>query len=112
AVLRAMVLCLLVGIPVLALAADAVTGLVAGIGSGGVVALRQEPTHSTKARWIAVLASALYAFVVVRFGGTAALLTGPVLPFTAIGVADHLAERRALKQGGHTGSQPVSTIDE
>ena len=40
--LRAMGLCLLVGIPVSALAADAVTGIVAGVGAGGIVALRAD----------------------------------------------------------------------
>ena len=37
---KAMGLCLLVGIPVAAIVPDAVTGLVAGVGAGGAVALR------------------------------------------------------------------------
>lgn len=59
AVPRAMALTLLVGIPVSAVASDAVTGLVAGLGAGGI-----------------------------------ALVIGPALPFTILGIADHLSERR------------------
>ena len=39
-------LCLLVGIPVSAFAGDAVTGIVAGVGAGGLVALRRDVLHS------------------------------------------------------------------
>lgn len=98
AVVRAMGLCLLVGIPVSALAGDGVTGMVAGVGAGGVVALRSDPAHSRRARVWAVVAAAAYCFVLVRTVGPVALLSAPVLPFTAIGLADHLSERRASYQ--------------
>src|SRR5262245_1281888 len=49
---KAMGLSLLIGIPVSALAGDAVTGIVAGVGAGGIVALRSEPVHNWKARAI------------------------------------------------------------
>ena len=94
AVLKAMGLTLLVGIPVSAIAGDGVTGLVAGIGAGGIVALRAEAEHSWKFRAAAVLVATLYAFVLVRVGGAVALLPAPILPFTGIGIADHIAERR------------------
>jgi hypothetical protein len=94
AVLKAMGLTLLVGIPASALAGDAVTGLVAGIGSGGIAALRQDIAHNWKARALAVLAACLYTFVLVRVAGPIALLPAPALPFTVIGVADHLSERK------------------
>jgi hypothetical protein len=94
AVLRAMGLALLVGIPVSAIAGDAVTGLVAGVGAGGIVALRTDPAHSWRARAVAVLIASLYAFILVRVAGGLALLPAPVLPLTGIGVADHLSERR------------------
>jgi hypothetical protein len=94
AVLKAMGLALLVGIPVSALAADAVTGFVAGIGAGGIAALRPEPTSTTKARWIAVLAASIVSFLLVRTVGEVSLLLAPILPFTGLGVADHLAEGR------------------
>jgi hypothetical protein len=95
AVLKAMLLTLIVGIPVSALAADAATGMVAGIGAGGIVALRSDLHHRTKARILAVVAAALWVFVTLRIVPEAALLLAPVLPFTCIGIADHLAERNA-----------------
>jgi hypothetical protein len=94
AVLKAMGLCLVVGIPVSALAADAVTGIVAGVGAGGIVALRAETPEGWKPRAVAVAMAAAYAFVLVRMVGAAALLPAPVFPFTGIGVADHFVEWR------------------
>ncbi len=94
AVLKAMGLSLLVGTVVSALAADGVTGIVAGVGAGGVVALRSDEPHNWRARAIAVIFATLYTFVLVRTLGTVALLPAPILPFTGIGVADHLSERR------------------
>ena len=94
AVTKAMVLTLLVGIPVSAMAADAVTGMVAGIGAGGIVALRADLAHSMKARTIAVAVVTLYCALLLRTVSEVALLIAPALPFTAIGVADHLSERR------------------
>jgi hypothetical protein len=94
AVIKAMALTLLVGIPVSALAADAVTGFVAAIGAGGVVALRPEAAYNWKARWIAVLAATVTIFLLVRTAGEVALLLAPVFPFTSLGIADHLAETR------------------
>lgn len=94
AVLKAMGLSLLVGTVVSALAADGVTGIVAGVGAGGIVALRSDEPHNWRARAIAVMLATVYTFVLVRTLGTAALLPAPVFPFTGIGVADHLSERR------------------
>jgi hypothetical protein len=99
-VVRAMVLCLLVGIPVSAVAADAVTGLVAGVGAGGVVALRADLDHSWRARALAVVVASVYAFVMVRLAGELLLVVAPALPFTALGLVDHLAERRAERATG------------
>jgi hypothetical protein len=100
AVLKAMGLALLVGVPVSAIAGDAVTGIVAGVGAGGVVALRSDPGHNWRARAIAVVAATLYTFVLVRTVGALALLPAPIFPFTGIGVADHLSERRAALVSG------------
>jgi hypothetical protein len=94
AVLRAMGLCLLVGIPVSALAADAVTGFVAGVGAGGVAALRADLAHSWRARALAVLVASLYTYVTLRLAGDLVLIVAPALPFTALGIVDHLSERR------------------
>lgn len=101
-VVRAMVLCLLVGVPVSAVAADAVTGIVAGIGAGGVVALRADLDHSWRARALAVVTASAYAFVFVRLAGELLLLIAPVLPFTSLGVVDHLSERRAARRRAAT----------
>jgi hypothetical protein len=92
AVLKAMGLALVVGIPVSALAADALTGIITGVGAGAIVALRSEESHSYRARALAVLLTGLATFVLVRLVGEVALLPTPILPFTAIGVADHLSE--------------------
>jgi hypothetical protein len=94
AAVKAMGLALLVGIPVSALASDAVTGLVAGVGAGGVVALRADADHRWKARALAVALATFYVFFLLRTATGVALLMGPILPFTGIGVADHLSERQ------------------
>ena len=96
-VLRAMGLALLVCVAVSAIALDAVTGLVAGMGAGGAIALRADIEHSFRARAIAVFVVTLYTFVLVRTVGAPTLLAAPVFPFTALGIADHLAERRASR---------------
>jgi hypothetical protein len=98
AVLRAMGLALLVGVPVSAVAGDAVTGIVAGVGAGGVVALRADLPHSLKARAVAVFIAAVYTYVLVRVAGPVALLPAPILPFTGIGIADHLSERKMARE--------------
>jgi hypothetical protein len=98
AVVKAMGLTLLVGIPVSAIVGDAVTGLVAGLGAGGVVALRADLDHTWKARALAVLAASAYVFVLVRLAPEAALVVTPALPFTCVGVADHVSERRRERE--------------
>jgi hypothetical protein len=93
AVLKAMGLSLLVGIPISGIAGDAVTGLVAGLGAGGIAALRADADHTWKARALATLAVTVFVFLLVRLAPEVALLLSPALPFTSIGVADHLSER-------------------
>lgn len=92
AVVKAMAWSLLVGAIVSALAADAVTGLVAGVGAGGVVALRPDVAHHWTWRAWAVAFASIYTFVLVRTVGHLVLLPAPALPFTAVGLADHLRE--------------------
>ena len=94
AAVRAMGLAILVGIPVSALAADAVTGLVAGVGAGGIAALRSDAVRAWRPRALGVLAASAYVVLMLRLTGALVLVVAPALPFTAIGVADHLAERR------------------
>ena len=102
AVWRALVLAVLVGGGVSALAADAVTGIVAGVGAGGVITLRSDGDHNWKARALAVAFAVVYTFVLVRTASSLALLPAPIFPFTAIGVADHLSERRRSLEPSRT----------
>jgi hypothetical protein len=102
AVVRAMGLSLLMGVTVSALAADAVTGIVAGVGAGGIVALRADPDHNWRARALAVAFAVVYTFVLVRVASSLALLPAPIFPFTAIGIADHLSERRRAYELSHS----------
>jgi hypothetical protein len=94
AVLRAMGLTLLIGIPVSALANDGVTGIVAGMGAGGIAALRADLVHDWRTRAPAVVFVSVLTFLLLRIATGPALLLAPALSFTAIGVADHLTERR------------------
>jgi hypothetical protein len=100
AVVKAMGLAVVVGVPVSALAGDAVTGIVAGVGAGGIVALRADDPSSRKARIIAVAIATVYTFALVRTVGAVALLPAPVFPLTGIGIADHLSQRSAERVQG------------
>ena len=93
AVWRALVLAVAVGGVVSVLTVDAVTGIVAGVGAGGVVSLRAD-AHNWRARALAVAVAVVYTFLLVRMASSLALLPAPIFPFTAIGLADHLSERR------------------
>ena len=101
AVWRALVLAV-VGAAVSVAAADAVTGIVAGVGAGGVVTLRADADHNWRARALAVGFAVVYTYVLVRMASSLALLPAPIFPFTAIGVADHLSERRRALQLART----------
>ena len=94
ATVRAMALALVVGVPVSAVAADAVTGFVAGVGAGGIAAMRSDLDRAWRARALAIVVVSAWAFVTVRTVTDVALLLAPVLPFTSLGVADHLLEIR------------------
>ncbi len=98
ATVKAMGLFLLVGIPVSAIAADAVTGLVAAAGAGGIVALRASEIGTWKTRALAVLFACVYTLVLARAAGAIILISVPAFPFTSIGIADHLAERRHARE--------------
>jgi hypothetical protein len=100
AVAKAMGMAVLVGLAVSAFAGDAITGIVAGVGAGGCIALRRDDPHSLRTRAVAVAVAAVYTLVLVRSVSVLALLPAPVLPLTAIGVADHVSERRRTRAGG------------
>jgi hypothetical protein len=74
---------------------DAVTGLIAGMGAGGVAALRADLVHDWKTRAWAVVAVSVYTLLLAMVAPAGALLFGPALPLTGIGLADHVSERRA-----------------
>lgn len=98
ATVKAMCLFLVIGIPVSAVAADAVTGLVAGAGAGGIVALRASDVATWKNRAVGVLFACAYTFVLARAAGAIVLLSVPAFPFTSIGLADHFVERRQARE--------------
>jgi hypothetical protein len=106
AVIKAMGLCLLVGIPVSAVAGDAVTGVVAGVGAGGMAALRADLAHEWRVRAGAVAVAAAYSFVLARMAGAVVLLAAPIFPFTGLGLADHLSEWRRCRNASTPG-QPL-----
>jgi hypothetical protein len=91
-------LSVVVGIAAAVLTGDAVTGVVAGVGAGGIVALRRDEAHERRWRWAAVAVASAYTLVLAHAGGALVLLAAPAFPLTAIGVADHLAERRADRE--------------
>ena len=95
AVLKAMGLSVLVAGPLSAVMADAVSGLVAGFGVGGAIALRRDEVHSFRARLVAVGITVIYVAVLVNISVEAGLFGGAVLPFVSIGIADWVMERRA-----------------
>jgi hypothetical protein len=97
AVVRAMALCLVIGILVSAAAADAVTGIVAGVGAGGIASLRADLAHGWRMRAAAVAVGATYTFVLARVAGPAVLVAAPIFPFTGLGLADHLSEWRVAR---------------
>jgi len=99
AVARAMGMAVLVGIPVSAIAGDAITGIVAGVGAGGAIALRRDVDHTMRARIAAIVLVSIYTLILVRAVSALALLPAPVLPLTALGIADHWSERRSRPGG-------------
>lgn len=98
AVVRAMLLSVLVGVVVTGLVGDPVTGVVAGVGAGGVAALRRDVDDELRPRMVAVAIATLYTLVLVYVAGGIVLLPAPIFPFTAIGIADHLSERKAERE--------------
>ncbi|MGE3590632.1 MAG: hypothetical protein AB7L17_23140 [Ilumatobacteraceae bacterium] len=106
---KAMGMALLVGIPASALAADAVTGLVAGVGAGGIIVMRQDGPENWKTRAIAIAFASVYTAVIVRTAGPIALISAPVFPFTAIGLADHWSVRSASRHTSATSEERSET---
>ncbi|MBN2113015.1 MAG: hypothetical protein JW785_02690 [Acidimicrobiia bacterium] len=106
AVVVALLVAVPVALPLAALARDVVTGLAAGYGAGGVVALRREYLHSRRARIIAVVATAVYVFATLRIDAAAGVTAACLLPFVAVGVADLAVEWRAASRSRGQGPGP------
>jgi hypothetical protein len=93
AVLYAMMLSLMIGVPLAAF--DVVAALTLGFGAGGVVALARSEDDSWVARSIAVVLVTVYIVVLLRYQVAAALFGSAVLPLVAVGSADEVMERHA-----------------
>ena len=55
----------------------------AGVGAGGVVALRIDVLHSRRLRAAGVAVATAYTFMLVRLAGPVALIAAPIFPFTS-----------------------------
>jgi hypothetical protein len=69
--------------------------LVAGIGAGGVIALRRHPHTTTVARSLAVVLATGYSAAMVWFVPQLSLGLSPMLPLAAVAAADGYTARRA-----------------
>lgn len=93
AVLKAAGVWLLVALPLGLF--NPVFGLCAGFGIGGVLTLKEHDTDRWQIRTIAVLLSALYALGMLWVIPAIGLLSGGLLPFACLGLADYYTEHRA-----------------
>jgi len=79
---------------------DTTTGLVAAYGAGGVIALRAELEHRFRGRVIAVALAAIYTVVVMSVVPALGIALAPLLPLTAVAIADVFMEYRAEQEAG------------
>ena len=77
---------------------DVPTGLVAGFGAGGIVALHHPGNHTALLRVGAVAVCVAYTFLVQRIVPAAGIMVGAITPFAAIALADALQENEANTQ--------------
>jgi len=97
ATVAAMLLAVAIALPVSAIARDAVTGLVAAFGAGGIVSLRREVDHSWQARTWGVVAATTFILVILRLVPIFGLIIAPIITLPSIGVADLIVEGRAVQ---------------
>ena len=100
AVLRAAGVWLLVALPLGLF--NPVFGLCAGFGIGGVLTLRERDTDRWQARTIAVLLVATYSLGMLWVIPAIGLLSGGLLPFACLGLADYYTQHRAEAGGTPT----------
>lgn len=94
AIVAAMLLALAVGFTISGIARDAVTGLIAGFGAGGVVSLRREVTQTWQSRSWAVVGMATFTLLAIRVVPLIGLILPPIFVLPAIGAADLYIENK------------------
>jgi hypothetical protein len=99
AVLKAMGLFIVIGVPVTLL--NAALGLVLGLGAGGIVALRPADPPATAWRWKATAAAAVYILLLLFVAPDFAVISASVLPFGVLGLVDQAAEGYAGERTNH-----------
>ena len=95
AVLKAMGVAIAIAFFVSALGRDIVSGLIAGYGAGGVVALRAEELHNWKARALAGAIGSVYVRVLMFVVPPLGIALAPFVPLTSTAIADIVLEYRA-----------------
>lgn len=108
AVVVALLLAVPIALPLAAISRDVVTGVAAGYGAGGVVALRREYYQSRRARIVAVVLTTVYVFITLRVDAATGVTAACLLPFVALGIADlagdwRRAQRDQRPEGGGEG---------
>ena len=103
AVLRALGLFLLVAAPTVVFV-HSIVGIVAGLGAGGIVALRAPDGSGWRPRTVALTLGCVYLLVLFYAVGAAelAIATGATIPLAASGIADEivLAVRASRRDDG------------
>ncbi|MFA9446439.1 hypothetical protein [Egicoccus sp. AB-alg6-2] len=98
AVLKAMGLFLLVGLPVVLL--NPVVGLFAGFGAGGVVAQRRLGGVGLRTRIVTLVVASAYVLLLIAIGATDfAIVSAAALPLATTGIADEITLGRAAASG-------------
>jgi ABC-type microcin C transport system permease subunit YejE len=100
AVLRAMGLFIVLGLPLAAW--SVIVGVAAGYAAGAVTAMRpmDEIEDVGKARTIAAAVITLYLAILLAVAPGFAVVSAAVLPFAAIAFADQVTETRAATSNG------------
>ena len=79
-----------------------VTGLAAGFGGGGIYALRREDYRQLRPRIVATILTTVYITVTLMIFVPAGLFASALLPLTALGISDWIAERHREPRPVHT----------
>ena len=112
AVLRALGLFLLVGAPTVVFV-HTIVGVVAGLGAGGIVALRAPAASGWRPRAIALTVACVYLLVLFYGLGASelAIVTGATIPLAASGIADEIVLAVGASRGDDTGGPGGTDTD-